>query len=469
MRSPTAARLRKAVVGNMAAPAMVLVLSGCSLVRSTIGAYETGPNGIARPQYELREALAHADFATALGWREDDALLRALGTGASSYYASQFARSVAVLDSAALLADDRITNSVSGNAAALVSNDLARPYQARRTERLFIPYYAMLGYARLDQWEEAAVEARRLSALLAQYEGDRTDSERATHATLHYLTGAVFERAGEKADALVAYRLARALLPGQVDSARVRPGRNEGEILVVLERGFVAHRATETISVFLGEDDNGRRGRRGDDKESSDLAKMASRITAGGSGNEKAPAAPSRTHHDHDDDDDNGYWLRVAFPSVRRGPHVRGDASVVVDGATTRGSVVGTLLDDAVSADEGRERTAMLARATARAAAKYAVTKAVKDSKGDVAGSIANIGASLMERADVRSWHLLPQTVTLLRVRVPAGQRQVQVDVGEGVQRLDLGEVAVRPGEVTIAAARIWKENAKPGLLAVNK
>ena len=136
---------------------------------------------------------------------------------------------------------------------------------------------------------------------------------------------------------------------------------------------------------------------------------------------------------------------------------------------TTRGSVVGTLLDDAVSADEGRERTAMLARATARAAAKYAVTKAVKDSKGDVAGSIANIGASLMERADVRSWHLLPQTVTLLRVRVPAGQRQVQVDVGEGVQRLDLGEVAVRPGEVTIAAARIWKENAKPGLLAVNK
>ena len=465
MRFPTAARFRTSV-RSIAAPAVVLVLSGCSLIRSTIGAYETGPNGIARPQYELREALVRADFATALGWQEDDALLRALGTGASSYYASQFARSVAVLDSAALLADDRITNSVSANAVALVSNDLARPYQARRTERLFISYYAMLGYARLEQWEDAAVEARRLSALLAQYAADRSDTERATHATLHYLTGVVFERAGEKADALVAYRLARALLPEQVDSLHARPGRNEGEILVVLERGFVAHRATETISVFLGDDDDRRRGRRADDHESSDLAKMASRIAVAGSDKEKAPVATPRKHRD---DDDDGYWLRIAFPSVRRGPHVRGEASVVVDGVTARSASVGTLVDDAVSADEGRERTAVLARATARAAAKYAVTKAVRDGKGDVAGSIANIGASLMERADVRSWHLLPQTVTLLRLRVPAGQRQVQVDVGKGVQRLDLGEVAVRPGEVTIAAIRLWKENAETGLLAVIK
>src|SRR3954465_7784156 len=166
MRSPTAARRMVKTTSSVAATAALLVLSGCSLVRSTVGAYATGPNGIARPQQELREALARSDFATALGWQEDDALLRALSTGASSYYASQFSRSVAVLDSAALLADDRITNSVSANAVALVSNDLARPYQARRTERLFIPYYAMLAYTRLEQWEDAAVEARRLSDLL---------------------------------------------------------------------------------------------------------------------------------------------------------------------------------------------------------------------------------------------------------------------------------------------------------------
>ena len=92
-------------------------------------------------------------------------MLRELALGASSYYAAQFDRSAAVLDSAGMLADDRITTSLSANAVALVTNDLARPYQARRTERLFIPYYGMLAHVRLEQWEDAAVEARRLSAL----------------------------------------------------------------------------------------------------------------------------------------------------------------------------------------------------------------------------------------------------------------------------------------------------------------
>lgn len=459
------------MTSSVAAVAALLVLSGCSLLRSTIGAYETGPNGIARPQQELREALVRSDFAVALGWHEDDALLRALGTGTSSYYASQFARSVAVLDSAALLADDRITNSVSANAVALVSNDLARPYQARRTERLFIPYYAMLAYARLEHWEDAAVEARRLSGLLAQYAGDRTDAERATHATLHYLSGVVFERAGEKTDAQVAYRLARALLPEQVDSARTRPAKSEGEILVVLERGFVAHRATETISIFLGDDEDEYR-RRHRDGDSRDLAKLAARMASVGSADTtklKATAdGTRRRRHDDDDADDDDYYLRVAFPSVRRTPRLRGDARMVVDGETANVIAISSLLDDAVGADEGRERAGTIARATARAAAKFAVTKAVKDKKGEVAGTIANIGASLLERADVRSWHLLPQTVTLLRVRLPAGQHRLQLDVGEGLSRIDMGDVMVRAGELTLASTRAWREGMQPSVLAVS-
>ena len=70
--------------------------------------------------------------------------VQALTTGAAAYYAGQFARSAAVLDTAALLADDRITASLSKDGLAAVTNDMARPYQPRRTERLFIPYYAML-------------------------------------------------------------------------------------------------------------------------------------------------------------------------------------------------------------------------------------------------------------------------------------------------------------------------------------
>lgn len=404
--------------------AALLGATGCTALRATLAAYETGPLGISRPQQQLREALTRADFPVALGWHEDDELLRELGVGVSSYYAAQYVRCAAVLDSAAFLADDRSTSSLSGNALALITNDLALPYRPRRTERLFIPYYSMLAYVRLEQWEDAVVEARRLSALLAQFAVDREDSERATHGTLHYLAGVVFERAGERGEALVAYRLARAILRQPVERARDDRSTGAGDVLVVLERGFVAHRATESFTVVLGEAERDHdRGRDGDD----------------------------------DDGGSRSYRLSVAFPAVRRAVRAAGEPVLLVDGTPVTTVRVASLLDDAALADEGRERAALLARAVARAAAKYVVIKAVKDKTGAVAGSIANIGASLLERADIRSWHLLPQEITLLRVRAAPGQRQLQLAIGREASRVELGPVTVRAGMVTIAAVRLWR------------
>jgi hypothetical protein len=442
MRAPTAARRARKLASSATMCVALLGLCACATLRATVGAYEPGPNGIARPQQRLREALVRADFRTALGWREDDALLRALNVGVSSYYASQFARSAAVLDSAALLADDRITVSVSKNALSMVTNDLARAYQPRRTERLFIPYYGMLAFSRLEQWEEAAIEARRLTALLEQYAADRTDAERATHGTLHYLAGVVFERAGERNEAQVAYRNASALLSAPADGVVGGRATGDGEVLIVVERGFVAHRATESVNVYFhdAERDSVRGGPRY------------------GRGHESA-------RRDGDDDDD-GYWLSVALPSVRRSHRSAGEPTMFVDGASAVTWRMNTLLDDAVTADEQRERVSLLMRATARAAAKYVIAKAVKDKKGEVAGSIANIGASLMERADIRSWHLLPQEISLLRVRVPAGQHSLQVAIGTDSARVDVGAVSVRAGLTTIAAVRLWKEPAPPLIAA---
>jgi hypothetical protein len=441
MRTPTTARRTRKLIGSATMFVALLALSACATLRATVGAYDTGPNGIARPQQRLRDALVRADFSTALGWQEDDALLRALNVGVSSYYASQFARSAAVLDSAALLADDRITVSVSQNALAMVTNDMARAYQPRRTERLFIAYYGMLAYSRMEQWEEAAVEARRLTALLEQYATDRTDAERATHATLHYLAGAVFDRAGEREEAQVAYRNASALSPAS-DSSVGNRAKGDGEVLVVVERGFVAHRTTESINVFFHDTER-------------DTVHGGPRHSRG---HEYAPHT--------DDNECDGYWLSVALPLVRRSHRSAGEPTMFVDGASAVASRVSTVLDDAVTADEQRERVSLLARATARAAAKYVITRAVKDKKGDVAGSIANIGASLMERADIRSWHLLPQEISLLRVRVPAGQHNLQVAVGAESARVDVGAVSVRAGQTTIAAVRLWNEPAPP-LIAI--
>lgn len=467
MRTPTGAQrlsspIRWALIG-----AALGAATGCATLRATVAGYATGPDGITRPQQRLRQALADADFATALAWHEDDSLLQALTTGAAAFYAGQFARSAAVLDTAALLADDRITTSLSKDGLAAVTNDMARPYQARRTERLFIPYYALLSYTQLGAWEDAAVEARRLVALIDQYGDDRDDAERAVHGAMQHLAGAVFERAGERDEAQVAYRAAHALsvtLPASVPRGTIS---DEGELLILVERGFVAHRATETIEIELGGDE--RDSLRGDDDR---RRRVAIRIAEGSGtrpGRASATAvadrstmptfAPNRRRHRDDDDDD--YHLTIAVPSLRRSARPwGGDLRLVVDGAEVGGVTASAEIDDAAEVDARRERVALATRAVTRAAAKYVLTKAIKEKKGEMAGRVANFGASLLERADVRSWHLLPQGITLARVRVPAGVRAVRVDVGDGgaLRTVDVGRVRVQAGTLTIVPVRLWRD-----------
>ena len=449
--------------------------TGCATLRSTLRGYDLGPDGIARPQHRLREALVAGDFVRALAWREEDELLDRLTRATSAYYAGQFERAGALLDTAALVSDDRITERLSRDALALVTNDLARPYRPRRTERLFIPYYGMLAYVRTGHWEDAAVEARRLLALVAQYDDGREDSERALHATLAHLAGAVLERAGRSDEGSVAYRAAHRTAEG-APAAIPTPGPDEGELLVVLERGFVAHRVTEKIDIFVGDDetrrhhDDPRRERTNEsdgkpDDESAPVPyprRTTSASTVLGTddtfGSDSARAPRRGRRHRHDDDAD--YWIAIAFPALRPSARARGTAGLDVDGSVRETVRIAGVVDDAASADERRDRIAVLARATARAGAKYALSKTVKDKKGETAGTLANYGASLLERADVRSWHLLPQSVELLRAHVPAGARIVRVQLTDGAsaRTIELGTVVVRAGTLTILPYRMWRD-----------
>src|SRR5688572_9582952 len=320
----------------LAAP-LVLALggAGCSTLRTTLHGYDLGPNGIARPQHRLREAVATGDFVRALAWHEEDDLLDRLNRATAAYYAGQFLRAGAMLDTAALVSDDRITERLSRDALALVTNDNARQYRPRRTERLFIPYYGMQAYARAGNWSDAAVEARRLAALLAQHDGDRDERERPLHATLEHLAGAVFERAGYRDEAQVAYRAANRMLD-QAPERIPGPGHDEGELLLVLERGFVAHRVTERIDIYVGDDETRRRERdprRDEDATSGGVMAPADPGRTTNASSVLAPvgapasdsARPRRRRRDRERDDDD-YWIAVAFPMLRHSTRPWGTA-----------------------------------------------------------------------------------------------------------------------------------------------
>jgi uncharacterized protein len=98
----------------------------------------------------------------------------------------------------------------------------------------------------------------------------------------------------------------------------------------------------------------------------------------------------------------------------------------------------------------------------ARGTAKLALTKGAEkkleersEAAGRLVGLLGNVGNVLLERADTRSWHLLPAAVSVARMRLAAGEHELSVDVGGG-RTVPVAPVDVRAGGVTVLPVRAW-------------
>jgi hypothetical protein len=119
-------------------------------------------------------------------------------------------------------------------------------------------------------------------------------------------------------------------------------------------------------------------------------------------------------------------------------------------------------LSRSVTADFEAERALIVARTLARGTAKLALTRSVEKSVEDrsevaglLVGLLGNIGSVLLERADTRSWHLLPAGVGVIRMRLPVGEHDLGIAL-DGSRDVPLGTVAVRPGQTSILPVRVW-------------
>jgi uncharacterized protein len=502
---------RRGVQATRLAATMALAVAtiGCAGI---FGSYAIAPNGLTVQEDRFRQLLARGQATAALERLDrtapDDEVLRSLYRGIIAYHAGRFEESARILDAAGDLADERVTKSISRSALALVSNDLVLPYEPGRTERLMIPYVAALARIRLGDVPGAAVEARRLSLLLQQYADRDSPPDPGLHAALRLFAGTIFEAAGEANDAAVAYRNAQALDPLAPTPDGLPPEPGTGTVVVVLEQGFVAHRTEQALAVLLlpeevhalahgPADDRAavtafvagrvlaqaaygegpRRGmalyvpapdesvvpaRRGRTVCTTRIAPAAA-DTGGGQARPVTHRPPEECVEADDDSDELPYLLKVAWPAYRS-DHRIGRARLLAGGDTVPFGGAGDL-SAGVMADYESERALVVARTIARGAAKLALTKGAERSvedRSEVAGRLiglaGNIGSVLLERADTRSWHLLPAGIALARVTLPAGEHALEIAVGDdGLGRsVSAGTVIVRPGQLTILPVRVW-------------
>jgi hypothetical protein len=347
--------------------------------------------------------------------------------------------------------DDKAVVSASSYAAAgasLLTNDNARPYEGRTYERVFVHQYQALNFLAAGDLQGALVEVRRANqvqgdALRAKensvdsargdaeekgFDASRYDSYFSAmdlaagrvksafqNAATFYLSGLIYEAAGNSNDAFIDYRKALEIVPDnaylQRDVVRtglktglddvkklaktlgpvqVGPKPGEGELVVYLEEGYVPSKQPVSIPIWT--------------------TKTLNNISFPFYAEAVAPQ------------------LLTVQVSGQQLP-----AALLVD---TRALAVRSLKD---------EVPAMLARAFLRLLTRQEMQRQAQ--KNDSTGllSLATTIYSLVaEQPDLRSWLTLPGSGQVVRLPLAAGEHQVSLP---GLAPLS---VTVRAGRPTL-------------------
>lgn len=435
--------------------------TGCAAATQS---WRAGPAGIPAER-SLRAQLAQGQYVAAFESLKSkdiapaDALLRHMYRGVIALHAGEHESGAKAMDRAWEIAHDRWTKRVSDGAMALVTSDAALPYYPGPAERMFIPYYGGLAWLARNEPAAAAVEARRLSQLLESEAGAQPHGD--FRGVMRYVAGVLYELAGERNDADVSFRNAAALLaalPGDT----IPPDAGHGDVVVLIEDGFVGRPEPAGLTFWYRDDEIDLLN--GDDDQV--------RITTVG----------ELRRRRHLQQDWSGFRsITLTWPEFSDAPEA---IALGARASTAPGVSAPAVIADvtaSVRADFERLQPMRLARAIARAALRDAALDAAgksfeKAASGDKdddekkdgkAGAIGHVllgigllatGATsaVLDQPDLRAWQLLPDRVAVTRMRLPAGEHEIEVVRGSEV--VSIGRVTVRPGGVSLLTHRWWPQ-----------
>lgn len=438
------------------------------------------------PAAAIEILSAHASTGT-------DRVLYALQEALLQREIGAFERSNELLEWAERESEDLAVLSATESVASLLINDRQRAFVPAPGEVPLIPYYRMMNHLAFADLGGAAVEARRLSA---QLERDEDPVRRCSeHPVLQQLAALVFEAAGEGNSAMVSLRQAERNLgscgegapkpavelaadqrriasrfgfEGAPGPAPSHPMHAEGELVLVVERGFIAHRAESALHVPLFR-------REIELLESGDdagIVQVASRISErvltdawererwGRSWNDLS--STQLVHASR-----GAYILRLAWPSMESSEPL---PMLNFWMGVEPGRIAGVVELSRVAAhDLAEERSASLSRLVVRGVAKFLAAREVEkkaekaggDLLGFFAGRLANFAGNQSERPDTRSWTLLPAHIVLVRATLPAGAHEIvleSVAPNGATHKVELGRVEIEAGATSFVNRRYWPQ-----------
>jgi hypothetical protein len=418
-------------------------------------------------------------------------VLYKMDRGMTLHLAGRYEASNELLEQAEKETDELYTRRLRTEAKAFLISDTQLPYEGEPYEQVMINVLKLLNYARLGDWNDAVVEARRIDHRLNVL-GDRVAGTESygEDAWARYLTGVVYEATGDLNNAFIAYRKAYDEYRQGRPWAKRSPAMLATDLLRVTEalqlstehdeyrQAFPDHpwqpiTETRQLAQVVVISYNGRVSRKEDQFLDLPISLDALRLvllTKGLSGPSSQESRPMESVLYGL----NGHIVRVALPRlvVQKTLVAYGEVSLTGDsGAFTAKTQLAQDLT-AIAKKQFADRFSQLAvKAVARAAVKYAVaegiTRGARAAVGSDYGALVGIlvggltrGLAIAsEEADKRTWQTLPDEIQIARLWVPPGTYELRLhSIAKGGGRVGSDSaraVTVQAGETRLFTERV--------------
>lgn len=353
-----------------------------------------------------------------------NALLVAMEQGSIYHDSGDYASSIKALRAAEKTLEAQETISASDQAKTMVANDWAASYKGEYSERLWVHSYLMMDYLLLNDFQSAAVEARKALKVFDQYP-KALENDWFTRA----LVALSFEMVGKINDAYIEYKKLAELMPSA--SPIAAPLVRLGNAL-----GFVGD--VEKFKKLVPESLAG-----------TSASGNAELILFVGSG-----SIPVKTTGELFAPPD----LRISFPRYAYYDGSGGNISITLDNQPAVYTQISSNLSQLAQHSLDERGKLLLAKAAARTSIKHNLAHNIKE-QNEVAGELVKLLFFVLEEADTRSWRTLPANLTLVRLPLRPGTHEIEVNstgsrIGQPEKDLTL-EVTASPGERLIRSIRV--------------
>lgn len=348
-------------------------------------------------------------------YNSKDRVLYALEKGTINYFKGDFEASILSFSNAESYIDQFFTKSIKTGIGAFLSNDNQLNYNGEVYEDIYLNGFKSLGYLKMNDFESAMVEARRIAQKLteaeqkygdyaeAMAESDTTDTEEeikweagtsSIHSSplSHYLASALHAKAGEE------------------DGARIEMDK--------LKKAIENHRALSDSEL----------------RYDSAFAKVEypeeyNTMFMAFCGN-----APDKVDNSINTDFNfDGRGVKVAIPKLVMQPSSVGSIEVVVNDSLSKELKIIEEMDKVARETFEIKKPIIISRAIIRgvlkSVAQEATTGAIEDEYGEVAGGIASFvggrAREASEQADLRGWQTMPGKIYTNVVKLPAGKHNI--------------------------------------------